>query len=180
MQDQYGVDTGVGYEPPCAPKTPLVLLPRCPELWQRAELDNEVPPTAWDSVQLMGLRLVRIARAVDGVGRDLGALPLNLRPVPSYSSISMKDIGDIWHHAVRYLPRGRAFEVRSAGADGALDTADDIVVSSSLGETIPCAFRTGRGTVTCSEPPPPCPAAAANASPPTSLGFVSVARELTS
>ncbi|HEU4559415.1 MAG TPA: hypothetical protein VFS20_16270 [Longimicrobium sp.] len=160
VRDEFRVWTGVGFEPPCT-DDPLHVVPRCPQLSANTPLDDEVPATRWDSVQMMGLRLVRIARAVDGVGRDLGALPLSLRPVGSFSRLTMEEIGDIWRRPVRFTRREREFEVRSAGVDGRFDTDDDISVSSSLGRTISCAFRTDRGLVTCPEPPPPCPERAA-------------------
>jgi hypothetical protein len=104
----------------------------------------------------MGLRLVRIARAVDGAGRDLGGLPLNLQPVSSFSRLSDTEIGDIWGRAVRYRVQGQEFEVRSAGMDGRFDTEDDIAVTGQLGRTLRCTFRSERGVVACDEPPPPC------------------------
>jgi hypothetical protein len=156
VRDEFRVWTGVGFEPPCM-DNPLPVLPRCPELSANTRPDDEIPATRWDSVQVMGLRLVWIARAVDGVGRDLGALPLTLRPVASFSRMTMDEIGDIWRRPIRFTRRGREFELRSPGLDGRLDTDDDIVVSASLGRTIPCAFRTERGMVTCEEPPPRCP-----------------------
>jgi hypothetical protein len=157
IRTEFGVSTGVGFEPPCGADSTILVLPRCPQLTGRTHHDDEVPPTGWDSVQVMGLRLVRVARGVDGVGRDLGGLPLSLRPVPSFSSLNMDEIGDIWRRPVRYHHHDRDFEVRSAGADGEFDTNDDIVVNGRLGQTLPCAFRTERGTDTCNEPPPYCP-----------------------
>lgn len=150
------VTTGVGFEPPCPAEAEILVLPRCPQLTRRTHLDDEVPSTGWDSVQVMGLRLVRIARAIDGVGRDLGGLPLSLRPVPSFSRLSMEEIGDLWRRPVRYYRPSREFEVRSSGPDGEFDTNDDIVVNGQLGRTLRCEFRTERGVVTCDESPPPC------------------------
>ena len=156
IRTEFRVWTGVGFEPPCATNSPILVLPKCPQLVS-VQRDREVPSTEWDSVLVMGRRLIRIARAVDGAGRDLGGLPLSLQPVPSFSRLPTQEIGDIWRRAVRYRPQGRDFEVRSAGVDGTFDTSDDIVVSGHLGRTLPCAFRTERGMVTCDDPPPPCP-----------------------
>jgi hypothetical protein len=157
MRSEFAVTTGVGFEPPCAIGLDVVVLPRCPQLTRGTHLDDEIPPTHSDSVLVMGLRLVRIARGIDGIGRDLGGLPLSLRPVPSFSKLDMEAIGDIWRRPVRYHRQDRDFEVRSAGPDGEFDTDDDIAVNGQLGQTLPCAFRTSRGMVTCNEPPPPCP-----------------------
>lgn len=156
IRTEFRVTTGVGFEPPCGAEASIVVLPRCPQLSAGTRLDDEVPPTASDSMRVMGLRLVRIARALDGAGRDLGGLPLSLRPVPSFSRLSMEEIGDIWGRPVRYSHQSRHLEVRSAGPDGAFDTDDDIAVTGQLGRTLPCVFRIGPRTVSCDEPPPPC------------------------
>ena len=107
--------TGVGYEPPCGANIPILVLPFCAGVAERTWRDDEIPFSRWDSVQTMGLRLVRIARAVDGVSRDLGGLPLSLQPVPSFSRLTTQEIGDIWRNPVHYSPNGRQFELRSAG-----------------------------------------------------------------
>lgn len=156
VRTEFRVTTGVGFEPPCA-ESPILVFPRCPQLTGRTHPDDEMPLASWDSVVVMGLRLVRIARGLDGIGRELGGLPLSLRPIPSASALNMEDIGDIWRRPVRYQHQEREFEVRSAGPDGVFDTGDDIAVAGQLGRTLPCAFRTGRGVVACDEPPPPCP-----------------------
>lgn len=157
VHDEFRVWTGVGFEPPCEPGAAIVVLPRCPELNGLSNRRDAAPRDRQDSLRVMGLRLVRIARAVDGVGRDLGGLPLSLRPVPSPYTLSMEEIGDLWGRPVRYTRQAREFEVRSAGPDGGFDTGDDIVVAGELGRTLSCAFRTERGMVACDEPPPPCP-----------------------
>lgn len=157
IRSEFAVTTGVGFEPPCAIDQEVVVLPRCPHLVRGTRLDDEVPPTDWDSVFVMGLRLVRIARSIDGIGRDLGGLPLSLRPIPSFSKLDMEAIGDIWRRPVRYHRQDHEFEVRSAGPDGEFDTNDDIVVNGKLGQALACAFHTSRGFVTCDEPPPSCP-----------------------
>jgi hypothetical protein len=157
IRTEFRVTRGVGFEPPCDADSAILVLPRCPQLTGRTHLDDEVPPTLADSIRVMGLRLVRIARGIDAIGRDLGGLPLSLRPIPSFSRLNMEDIGDIWRRPLRYSRNGREFAVHSAGPDGAFATSDDIVASGQLGQTLPCVFRTGEGMVTCDEPPPPCP-----------------------
>lgn len=159
IRTEFRVTRGVGFEPPCSPDSEILVLQRCPQLTGHTHLDDEVPPTRADSVHLMGVRLVRMGRALDAVGRDLGGLPLSLRPVPSFSRLDMEQIGDIWQRPVRYHRDGRAFALSSAGPDGTFDTSDDIVVSGQLGQTLPCEFRTGGRVTTCDVPPPPCPEA---------------------
>src|SRR5215213_6687147 len=96
VRDEFRTWTGVGFEPPCDSGNSMVVLPRCPELTEASNQVDSIPRDRQDSLQVMGLRLVRIARAVDGIGRDLGGLPLSLRPVPSRYSLGMEEIGDIW------------------------------------------------------------------------------------
>lgn len=157
IRDEFRVWTGVGFEPPCDTSSTVLVLPECPQLYAHAQRDDEKPPTRSDSVRIMGLRLVRIARGVDRAGRELGGLPLNLRPVPSFHHLTLQDIGDIWGRPLRYQSHAREYEVRSAGVDGVFDNDDDIVVDGTLGRALPCTFHTERGVETCEEPPPACP-----------------------
>ncbi|MBB4637980.1 hypothetical protein FHS01_004039 [Longimicrobium terrae] len=155
IRDEFRTWTGAGYEPPCGPSAIIVLL-QCPQLTSPSSRDDEAPASSRDSVQLMGLRLVRIARGIDAAGRDLGGLPLTLRAVASASALNMDEIGDIWRRPLRYRPNNRDYEVRSAGPDGNHDTPDDLVVEGHLGQVVPCLFVTEGRVVACSELPPPC------------------------
>ena len=144
--------------PPCVADAEVLVLPLCPLLVSSLPVVEARPATARDSVLLTGRRLVRFARGVDETGRRRGGLPPSMQTVPGYPRAGDGwEFADAWERAVRYVPRGRTFEMRSSGADGAFDTRDDIVVSAELGRTIPCAFQTEDGAVTCEDAPPPCP-----------------------
>ena len=134
---------------------PPIILPLCPALIVRGNQEDELV-TSRDSVLVTGRRLVRIARIVDGVGRERGGLPPSTRSIPGHPRINDVGIPDAWNRAIQYEALGRRFELRSAGPDGMFGTGDDIVVQSELGRTIPCAFATGEGERTCSSPPPEC------------------------
>lgn len=158
--------SGVGFEPPCEPNAPIVVLPRCPALHEAVNRLDATPRDSQDSLRVMGLRLVRIARAVDGIGRDLGGLPLSLRPVPtppnprpapSTQALGMDEIADLWGRALKYDRNGHSYEIRSRGPDGRLETADDVWIQGHLARAIPCSFRVGTGTFHCDESPPDCP-----------------------
>ena len=159
IRDPLRVWTGVGFEPPCTADSPVSVLPQCPAEINYRQSDDGIPASRADSIRMMGIRLVRIAWGVDGIGRDLGALPLSLRPIPSPDHITLQDIGDIWGRPLRYTPDAREFEVRSAGPDAQFETRDDIVVHGRLGQVNACEFRSEGGTVTCAVPPPTCPKA---------------------
>lgn len=154
VRDEFRHWTGVGFEPPCEDE--IVVLPRCPELNEVSNRPDATPRDQRDSVRVMGLRLVRIARAVDGIGRDLGGLPLTLRPVPSPYKLSMEEIGDLWGRPLRYVRNGRDYEIRSAGSDGRFESDDDIRIEGRLATTIPCAYRAGDEVFQCDESPPGC------------------------
>jgi hypothetical protein len=135
--------------PACA-EEPLLLVPLCPALLAE-ELDGG-DKFVTDTALVTGLNLVRLARQVDGYGRTIGTLPLNLRQV-----ISNREILDAWGRAVQYSRRVHEFEVRSAGRDGVDLTGDDIRVASTLGLPIPCVFSAGGTRTTCPDPAPACP-----------------------
>jgi hypothetical protein len=163
VRDEFRLWTGIGFEPPCEPDATIVVLPRCPELREGSNRIDATPRDRQDSVRVMGLRLVRIARAVDGIGRDLGGLPLSLRPVPRPPSrhtdadrLSMDEHADLWGRALRYVRNGQDYEIRSAGSDGRFGTGDDIWIQGRLARTVPCAFRVGVEVLHCGESPPEC------------------------
>lgn len=64
---------------------------------------------------------------------------------------------DLWGRRVLYRRTGAAYEVRSAGADGAFDTPDDILVSGVPGREMPCFALVGSRVVEFGEVKPPCP-----------------------
>lgn len=144
--------------PPCDFNPDARVLPKCPELLEYRPAEAPSGDSR-DSVLVAGRRLVRFARAVDGAARELGGLPPTLRSVPSHPRVqSGWDLADIWGKAVRYTPRGTAFEVRSAGSDGSFDTLDDVVVTGELGRAVACEFMTEHGIAHCESLPPVCPA----------------------
>lgn len=128
----------------------------CPVLERADRVEREVPATQADSVLAMGRRLVRVARAVDGFGRQLGTVPPSLRGPAIWDRNRGGELPDLWGTLVRYSTESTLFELRSAGPDRAFDSADDIVVEAVLGSSIACRFRTRRGEESCSEAPPPC------------------------
>lgn len=174
IRDEFRLWSGVGFEPPCDLDAVVVVLPQCPELGEAVNLVDARPRDRPDSVRVMGLRLVRIARAVDGIGRDLGGLPLSLRPVPTppqpqpstgVHTLGMDEIGDLWGRPLRYVRNGNAYEIRSAGSDGRHGTADDVWIEGQLARMVPCSFRVGDETLRCNEPPPACAESAMDGSP---------------
>lgn len=142
--------------PRCEAVGTQLVLKLCPPLGRSDRVDGVVPATRRDSVLAMGLRLVRVARAVDGFGREIGTLPRTLSGPVVLNRNSQGTPPDLWGQPVRYTPAGMRFELRSPGPDRNHDSEDDIVVAGELGSVIPCQFQTGSGTLTCSEPPPDC------------------------
>jgi hypothetical protein len=132
------------------------IYPLCPVLDRADRVERDVPATQADSVRAMGRRLVRVARAVDGFGRQLGTVPPSLRGPVIWDRNRGGELPDLWATLVRYSTEGNRFELRSAGPDRVFDSADDIVVEAVLGSSIVCRFRTEGGEESCSEAPPPC------------------------
>lgn len=128
----------------------------CAALGQADRVEKVLPATQRDSVLAMGRRLVRVARAIDGFGRELGRLPQSLRGPVIWNRGPRGELPDLWGREVRYSPSGDRFELRSAGPDRAYGSADDILVSAKLGGTVPCHFGTQWGAEQCGEPPPDC------------------------
>ena len=84
--------------------------------------------------------------------------------MPSRYGLGMEEIGDIWGRPLRYVRSGQDYAIRSAGADGRFETADDIVIQGRLARTVPCAFQVGRELRQCDEKPPVCAVSSATAS----------------
>ena len=154
VRDEFGVWVGDSAEPRCSEARPVAVLDRCPALVSEAHRSDR--QRGQDTILWLGSRLVRIARAIDGIGRDYGALPNTLEPVPSLSRLESQEIGDAWGRPIRYRKSGAEFEVRSAGPDGVFDSDDDLSVAGELGANLPCEFRNGPELVVCEIPPPPC------------------------
>jgi hypothetical protein len=138
--------------PKCSGTDVVTILPLCPALASLRVIVSDAPVTGEDSVLSAGKRLVRLARRIDGVGRNMGGLPPTLRGV-----VSPQQQIDLWGRMPRYATQGEAFEVRSAGIDGKWDNADDLVVSAHLGHSIRCEFLYGSALRKCDEPSPNCP-----------------------
>lgn len=146
--------------PPCDAASVEVLYPLCPVLEQADRIEREIPQTQKDSVMVVGRRLVRVARAIDGYGREIGVLPQTLRGPVIWGRTESGELPDLWGRNVRYQPDKDQFELRSPGPDRRYDTEDDVVVSARLGTSIPCRFRAHGGVEQCAELPPACPSAA--------------------
>lgn len=157
LRDQVQITRFERVAPLCDAAKVEVLYPLCPVLEQADSVERAVPPTLRDSVLAMGRRLVRVARAIDGYGREIGTLPLTLRGPVIWGRADSGELLDSWGRAVRYRPSNDRFELRSPGPDGLYDSSDDVVVYARLGQTIPCAFQAGQGSMRCDAPPPACP-----------------------
>jgi hypothetical protein len=143
-------------EPNCTEHRPVAVYPLCPALGRSDRVERESPGTAWDSVLWTGRRLVRVARAVDGYGREIGRVPPGLSGAGVWNRDRDGQISDVWGSRVRYTAAEGRFELRSAGPDRAYDTRDDVVVTARLGSEIACEFATEAGPQRCGEEPPAC------------------------
>lgn len=117
--------------------------------------DLDALRTSQDSVRQTGMRLHALVGAVDRVARGVGALPGTL------GDIEREPVGasaDSWGKEFRYSATGNAFEIRSAGRDGAFGSADDIVATGRLGRSIPCEIRDERQTTRWDNVAPRCDA----------------------
>lgn len=112
--------------------------------------------TRRDSILAVGQRLVRVARAIDGYGREIGTTPETFRGPVIWGRTQDGRLLDLWGTGVRYRTAGERFELTSAGPDQSLDTADDIIVRAEIGSGVPCEFRTQWGDQRCAEPTPEC------------------------
>jgi hypothetical protein len=138
-------------EPPCDAAGDIVVLPFCPALrWIAIQEAGAKLPRS-DRTGITGARLVALARKIDGYAREVGQLPSGLRAVTREDQLV-----DAWGRPMTYARRGHDFEVRSAGADGATGTTDDVTVSGRMGTPARCEFRTESGLRRCEDPVPPC------------------------
>ena len=112
--------------------------------------------TRRDSVLTSGRGLVRLVFYVDRYGQQHGSLPATLAPVLASSERAREQGLDPWGRTVRYTFRERNYELRSAGADGSFDTADDIVVLGQLGRNVPCELRDEARVITYDDVAPRC------------------------
>ena len=103
------------------------------------------PGAGRDSVLATGHDLNALVVLLDRYGRPAGQLPATLEPVLQRSDKSGRDI---WGTAIRYLPNGLRYELRSAGRDRTFDTADDVVFTGQLGRNRPCEARDESGALT--------------------------------
>lgn len=142
--------------PRCDDVSTVTIYPLCPPLTRADRVERGIPATQRDSILAMGRRLVRVARAIDGFGRELGTLPQTLGGPVIWDRDSRGELPDLWGSAVRYRPVHNRFELQSAGPDRTLDSADDIMVVATLGSTIPCLYRTQGRDEQCDESPPEC------------------------
>ncbi len=150
------MDRWEDFAPPCRPEASVVVLPLCPTLL-RAEVTTPLAPmTSSDSVAAVGVQLVGIARRIDGASREAGGLIPTLRIPGSEPLGRYWGFWDIWGTSIQYAPQSESFEVRSAGSDRFLGTADDLVLNGRLGQPIRCEYQVGSARHTCESPPPPC------------------------
>jgi hypothetical protein len=105
---------------------------------------SHAPGTRRDSIQVAGIHLYELSQHIDRVSRPAGELPTTLTQLPDEFSPAGTDI---WGHPVRYSPRGKIYELRSAGPDGAYLTPDDIIVSGEFGRDRPCETRDEYGVI---------------------------------
>jgi hypothetical protein len=132
------------------------IYPLCPSLSRSDRVDRSIPPTQRDSILAVGQRLVRVARAIDGYGREIGTTPETLTGPEIWGRMQDGQLLDLWGSGVRYRISGEEFELASAGPDHNLDTADDIIVRAAIGSGVACVFRTEWGEQRCAEPTPAC------------------------
>jgi hypothetical protein len=112
--------------------------------------------TGRDSMLMTERRLIGLVSYVDAFGRESTGLPPSLDPVIERSQAAAERTVDVWGRAVRYSTDGRRLELRSAGADAAFSTSDDIVVSGQLGRAVPCEVHTEGRTFNYDDLAPPC------------------------
>lgn len=128
----------------------------CPALSGSDRVDRSIPHTRRDSILAVGQRLVRVARAIDGYGREIGTTPETLSGPGIWGRTQDGRLLDLWGSGVRYRISSEEFELASAGPDRNLDTADDIIVSAAIGSGVVCEFRAEWGEQRCAEPTPEC------------------------
>jgi hypothetical protein len=142
--------------PPCERMNTGRIYSLCPALSASDRVDRSLPGTLRDSILAVGQRLVRVARAIDGYGREIGSTPESLSGPLIWGRTGDGEILDLWGSVVRYRTSGEEFELTSAGPDRSLDTADDISVTAAIGSGVPCEFVTEWGRQRCAAPIPAC------------------------
>jgi hypothetical protein len=106
-----------------------------------------------DTGSLTERTLYGLVQSLDNHGRRAGSLPTSLASVLGGDR---QQVLDSWKHEIRYRSSGLRFELRSAGADGAIETVDDIVATGQVGRNRPCELRNGSLVVRWEEFAPPC------------------------
>jgi len=135
----------------------LVLSTACASTLSRpGPMVPERDVTRRDSVLTAGRGLVRLVFYIDQYGQKNGSLPPDLAPVLTSYERANEQIRDPWGRHVRFMPRGRSFELQSAGVDRRFDTADDIIVLGQLGRSIPCELRDEDRVLTYEDVAPRC------------------------
>jgi len=142
--------------PPCERMSTERIYRLCPALSRSDRVDRTIPATHRDSILAVGQRLVRVARAIDGYGREIGTTPETLSGPGIWGRTQDGRLLDLWGIAVRYTISGEEFELTSGGPDQNLNTADDIIVRAAIGSGVACEFRTEWGEQRCAELPPEC------------------------
>lgn len=99
-------------------------------------------------------QLGELVHLIDHYARPRGRLPSSLGPV--IEGFSASSDRDPWGRPLRYRADEARFELRSAGADGRLDTGDDIVALGRLGRNLPCEIRDPTQVVDYADSVPPC------------------------
>ena len=85
-------------------------------------------------------RLTMLAERLTGFVRDKQKRPLRLFEfADSVAEVPWLSTCDPWGHRVVFNPRGDEFELRSAGPDGVIGTADDITRDGLLPRVRPTA-----------------------------------------
>jgi hypothetical protein len=92
---------------------------------QLRQVENERWPEPADRVEY---RLMMLQARVEGYMRRTGRRPERLFDFSeAVAEVPWLSTCDAWRHRVVFLPRGDEYELRSAGPDGVLGTADDVV-----------------------------------------------------
>lgn len=140
--------------PSCDETTSITIYPLCDALKYSGAEHMSVPPP--DSVVAEGQHLIRVAWIIDGYGRELSTLPLELRNIPLPGQNAHRELIDLWNNVVGYTRSSSDFELRSPGRDRSLGSQDDIVVTGVLGTPVQCSFRVGGEVRSCTLSPPLC------------------------
>ncbi|HEX8906098.1 MAG TPA: hypothetical protein VF771_14720 [Longimicrobiaceae bacterium] len=98
----------------------------------------EITDRAVHRVEMLQERLMVYIRERNTVPQRLFDFADTVPEVPWLSTC------DPWGHRVVFTPQGKEYELRSAGPDGVLGTADDIVRGGLLEHMAPSAAPSGR------------------------------------